>query len=372
MKTKRANLYLLYTLTAFSLLNFACGTANDQAIVLPVPPPTAQEHQRLQSSSPQRSRPDQASSAPAPLVIEEQAGIPYCETVLTIPVGEAGVAYRGVDTPGMEITGPNALAILSDSSMVVADLVGNRLLRYAPKGNLINIIDLYTKEIINIWDLVAFKDELILLEISLDVSPERHRVNRLTSNGKLLTSYDLPKGYRLQDGLTGISVDCEGQILLEIKGGQEFYRLIDSTGTPYLCNGKPYRVESTKLVADDVELETQLTAGFGGLKLLGVLADGSIYVVREDVVAQQPVITVDQTVHYMSADGLQLGVARVPIAEAYYYVMRNLAVGPDGYVYALLPRPDAVHIVRLKLFRSIAPLVPNAVAPLVTRSSARP
>jgi hypothetical protein len=122
------------------------------------------------------------------------------------------------------------------------------------------------------------------------------------------------------------------------------------------------------LVAGDVKLETQLTTGLGGLKLLGVLADGSVYVVREDVVAQQPV----KTVHYVSADGLQLGVARVPIAEAYYYVMRNLAVGPDGYVYSLLPRPDAVYIVRLKLFKSIAPLVPNAVAPLVTRSGAQP
>jgi hypothetical protein len=56
------------------------------------------------------------------------------ETVLTIPVGEAGVAYRGVDTPGMDITGPNALAVLSDMNVVVADLIGHRLLRYDPTG----------------------------------------------------------------------------------------------------------------------------------------------------------------------------------------------------------------------------------------------
>jgi len=187
MKAKRANSHILYTLIAFSLLNFACGTANNQAIVLPVPPPTAQEHQRLQPSSPQRS----PRHSPTPLVTEEQAGV-YYETVLTIPVGEAGVAYRGVDTPGMDIK------------------------------------------------------------------------------------------------RAGRSVRHER------------------------CGGR------------------------------------------------------------VSADGLQLGVARVPIAEAYYYVMRNLAAGPDGYVYSLLPRPDAVYIVRLKLFKSIAPLVPNAVAPFVTRSGARP
>jgi len=362
----------LCVLLAISLSNFACGPAN---LTLPVPT----------SESPSQPQLSSTPSSPPPIVIENYSDILY-ETVFTIPVGEAGVAYRGVDMPGMEITGPDALAILSDMSVVVADLIGNRLLSYDSKGKLLEAVDLYSQEIVNIWDLRTFKDELILLEISLNISPERYRVNRLSANGRLIAAYDIPRGYHLQDGLTGIAVDCEGQILLEMKSGYKYYRLVDSAGNlnfsdtnnDYLCSGKSYRVvgsdigKPAKLAAGNVELETQFTVGLGGLRLLGVLADGSVYVVREDVVAKQPMITVDQTVHYMSADGLQLGVARVPIAEAYYYVMRNLAVGPDGYVYALLPRPDAVHIVRLKLFRSIAPLVPNAVAPLVTRSSARP
>jgi hypothetical protein len=133
------------------------------------------------------------------------------------------------------------------------------------------------------------------------------------------------------------------------------------------------------LIAGNIRLETQLTTGFGGLRLLGVLEDGSFYVICEDVVSDDVVSddvvsegAVDQTVHYISADGLQLGLARVPIAETYYYVMRNLAIGPDGYVYALLPQPDSVHIIRLNFFRSIEPLVPSAVTPLVIISNVEP
>jgi hypothetical protein len=285
----------------------------------------------------------------------------------------------------MEITGPNALAILPDMSFFVADLIGNRLLRYDSKGNLLKTIDLYSIGIVNVADLRATNTELILLEISFKVSPERYRVNRLSFDGKLVASYDIPEGYHLENGLTGISVDCEGEILLELEGGSKLYQLVDSKGnlnvartiSDYLCYGKSYRVinpvfgKTAYVIAGNIRLETQLTTGFGGLGLLGVLEDGSFYVTRDDVVTEA-VIQVDQTVHYISADGLQLGVARVPIAETYYYVMRNLAIGPDGYVYALLPQADSVHIIRLNFFRSIEPLIPSAVTPLVTISNVKP
>ncbi|MGD0613007.1 MAG: hypothetical protein ABSB41_16035 [Anaerolineales bacterium] len=102
-----------------------------------------------------------------------------------------------------------------------------------------------------------------------------------------------------------------------------------------------------------------------------MLQDGSFYAIREDVVSES-VVQVDQTVHSISVGGMQQGIARVPIAEYYYYVMRNLAVGPDGCVYALLPQPDSVHIIRLNFFKSLNPLIPDAIAPLVTLSTAKP
>ena len=392
MNIKTASMLQLYTLLLVTvLLLFACTTTNSQVI----PPPTTLPAFTPQPTvTPRPTSVPTAPSSPTPvstpissIVIENQPDILY-ETIFTIPVGEAGVTYQGVGIPGMEITGPNALAILPDMSFFVADLIGNRLLRYDSRGKLLKTIDLYSIGIVNVADLRATNTELILLEISFKISPERYRVNRLSFDGELAASYDIPEGYHLENGLTGISVDCEGEILLELEGGYKLYRLVDSKGnlnvasttSDYLCYGKSYRVinpgpgKTPTLIAGNIRLETQLTTGFGGLRLLGVLEDGSFYVIREDVVSDDVVSegAVDQTVHYISADGLQLGLARVPIAETYYYVMRNLAIGPDGYVYALLPQPDSVHIIRLNFFRSIEPLVPSAVTPLVIISNVEP
>lgn len=314
----------------------------------------------------------------APTVIAQTGVEAFYDTLFVIPVSEGSLQYFGGDQPDSEINGPNAIAVLPDGSFVIADLVGNRLWRYDPTGKVINTIDLSSMDIKQITDLRANSTELIILE----EWGERYRVHRLSFDGELLANYDIPKGFHLEDGLTGIAVDCDGNILLEMEGGSRFFRLVDAQGnleatiikTDFLCNGKAYRIATIgpfttpQLTAGDITLETELTTGFGGLNLLNVLKDGSFFVVRDDVVNDQ----VDQTVHYMSADGEQLGVARVPIEERYYYIMRNLAVGPDGNVYAILPQPDSIHIIRLNFYKNLQPLIPGAAEPLITVSTANP
>jgi len=317
----------------------------------------------------------------APTVIAQTGVEAFYDTLFVIPVGEGSLQYFGGDQPDSEINGPNALAVLPDRSFAIADLVGNRVWRYDPTGQVLKTIDLSSMDINQITDLRANSTELIILE----EWGERYRVHRLSFAGELLTSYDIPKGFHLEDGLTGIAVDCIGDILLEMEGGSRLYRLVDAQGnleatiikTDYLCNGKTYRIATAgpfttpQLIAGNITLETDLTTGLGGLNLLNVLKDGSFFVVRDDVVKDQ-VIQVDQTVHYMSADGVQLGVARVPTEERYYYIMRNLAVGPDGNVYALLPLPKSVNIIRLNFYKNLEPLIPGAVDPLITVSTTNP
>lgn len=316
----------------------------------------------------------------APTVIAQTGVEAFYDTLFVIPVGEGSLQYFGGDQPDSEINGPNAIAVLPDGSFVIADLVGNRLWRYDSTGQLLKSIDLYSIEIEQVTDLRSTNTELFVLEIR----NERYRVNRLSFDGELIASYDIPVGFHSENGLMGTAVDCEGDVLLEI-AGSDLYRLVDSQGnltqtiakTDYYCNGKPYRVINSglgttpKFIAGSIPLETQLTTGFGGLNLLAVLQDGSFFVIREDVVNDR-VIQVDQTVHYINAGGVQQGVARVPLAEYYYYIMRNLAVSPDGNVYAILPQPDSVHIIRLNFYKSLEPLIPGAVEPLITVSTTNP
>ena len=316
-------------------------------------------------------------SVPPPQILPgESAGDAY-ETVLSFPAGKTGFPYRGIDMPGMEITGPNAFGIFSDGRVVIADLIDNRLWLFTSSGELLRHIDLYPLGIFNVSDLQIHQDEIYVLEIYLDL-PVHYRINLLSPDGALKTYYDIPEGYHLENGLTGFQIDCGGQIFLNMAGQLRLLPLLSqsliaaSSHDLYECNGKSYAVletirgEKPKISAGSLTLGTSLTFGLGGLSLLKVNPDGSFFVVRSDVVNDR-IIQVDDTVHFISADGSQLGVARVPVAERYYYVMRNLTVGPDGNVYCLLPRPNSLMLVRLKFYTALTPLLPGAEAPVITR-----
>jgi hypothetical protein len=128
---------------------------------------------------------------------------------------------------------------------------------------------------------------------------------------------------------------------------------------------------SSKFKAGDVTYVTQLTTGFGGLISLGVYPYGGFYLIRDDVVNSQ-VIQVDKTVHFISADGIVQGMARVPLSEFYYPVRRSMAIDPSGDVFVMLPRSDSIDIIRLNFYAQLEPLVPGAVIPKITVSPNTP
>jgi len=309
--------------------------------------------------------------APTPVVTVGPG--PIYEVVFSIQLGQDGIQYRGLDVPDMEITGPNNLAVLGDGSFVLSDLIGNRLLWYSREGQFLREVDLYSLDILNVSNLRATDDELLVLEISFGVSPERYRIARLSASGDLLARYDLPHGLHLEDGLSGIGVGCNGEIFVELEGGARIYSLTETDGeyrfqfSPegYTCEGRNYQMLLGSLaVLGDARVETGLTYRMGGLLLLQVNRDGSTYLIRDDVVTE-PVITVDRTVHFMDARGRQIAVAREPIDERLYYVPGELAVGPDGEVYHLIPRREQLDIVRLNFYESLDPLIPGAQPPIV-------
>jgi hypothetical protein len=314
--------------------------------------------------------------------IHEGEGGNY-SVLFSIPVGKgAEIKYRGGGDS--EINGPNAIAVLPDGTIVVADIVGNRLFRYDQVGLLLKIIDLEEVDIFNVVDLRFKGNEIYLLEIS----GSRYRVDRITTDGKLISSDEFPpnfpigeSGLTLANVLTGIAVDCVGNILLEVADSSELFRLVDiKNSTPpsemvkgYYCNGKNYRIinpgpkGTPKVIAGNISLETELTTGLGGFRLLDVLDDGSLYIIREDVVNEQ-VIKVDQTLHFIDAKGVVRGMARIPASEFLYYVMRSVTIDSTGEVLALLPRPNSIDIVRLKFYKQLEPLIPEAVKPNITNS----
>ena len=254
--------------------------------------------------------------SPTPIaqpVIHDQSGEMY-EVVFSIPVGKDSVIqYHNL--PGT-IEGPDAIAILPDGSVMILDFASNHLLHYDLNGKLQKIIVLDDLGIKLVRDLRIKGNELFLLQTFY----QEYRVHRLTLDGALIASeevpYLFPIGYddnKLENSLTGIAVDCQGNILLEVASGSILFHLKDvqSQAGPehvtqgYFCDEKRYWVanhifkpganQKPEIASDDIHCETQLTYGLGGFRLLDVFSDGGFYGIRDDMVNAQ-VVKVDQTV----------------------------------------------------------------------------
>ena len=339
------------------------------------PPTTGQDADQLAPTTPgapasaSPTLPPQTMVTPA-VPILDQPGEIY-QTLFSIPVGADGVEYFGAGVPEMQISGPNAIAIPDENTFAIADPIANRIRLYDFSGNLVDTIHLLKLNIHMILDLLAVQDTLLVMEVGFGPMPETNHIYRLSRSGALVSSYTLPPWASMENGLVGMQAGELGEIYLLMRGGEELYQVLDDRGAflptraeGFTHLGQVYWASGLVGKAGEVSFKTEFSHDLGGLRVLGILPDGSFFIVREDVVNDQ-VIQVDQTVHYLSPSGEQLGVARVPIGESYYPVTRPLVLGPDGNVYALLPRPNGVDILRLNFFKQLDPLLPGAVRPWV-------
>ena len=331
---------------------------------LALPTPTASSTNSPRSTTVSTLTPTGIPTPVVSILIHDKSG-PLYEMVFDVPVEEHGITYMGVDVPERERTGPQAFVVASDGSFYIADTVGGRVLHYNSTGDRLGIIK-PCDWVVGIADVAVIDFDVVFLDIATMVP----RVLRCSPDGKVVFSYDLPEGLRPENGLTGIAVGDNGEVLIELESGASLYQLTDTEGLyaprrleGRVQRGRLYQVASPYLIAGDARIEFKFSFGFGGLLyLLGTQADGSFYVVQEDVINMSPV-EVDQTVHYFNAEGRRLGMARAPLAEQFIpAVTHSLAVGPDGMVYAMITRRDHVEIVSLNFFEHLEPLLPSSTA----------
>jgi hypothetical protein len=93
-------------------------------------------------------------------------------------------------------------------------------------------------------------------------------------------------------------------------------------------------------------LPIQVENGVGSVQPLGVDTQGQIYVLVTEMLPGQDV-RVDRTVRRYTSDGMLVAVARVPVIGRYMAPERDVILGPDGQVYALLVLSDHALVIRL-------------------------
>ncbi len=292
------------------------------------------------------------------------------EVLFTIPMGEKGenpIQYEGVDVVDALTWGPSAFTVADDGSFWIANTVGNSLLHYDVGGTLLGIIDLEGL-VVGATDVEVANSGIWVL----DQSSMPPKVLSFAPNGTLLEKHDLPLGLHLEDGLSGIGLGDQGELLIEREGDTYITQFTDAEGNfveptmtrGYTHNGVVFSANSSGIgsatpnqgtvVAGDLRIEIKTKYDLGGVRILGFGLKDDIFVILEELSQDsEGALLVDQTVQHYDASGKYLGVARVPLSEQYIYVQQGVALGPNGSVYFLATRPDRVEIWRLSFKQSI-------------------
>lgn len=280
------------------------------------------------------------------------------EVIFTIPIGNQGIHYAGNNNQDSFTWGPAAFTVAPDGTFWIADTPDNHLLHYSPKGVLLDKIAI-GGYIIGAGDLEVTPKEIWIL----DIASFPPKVVQFSLNGKMLRVYNMPKGLYLEDGLSGIVSGNDGSLLIDLGDDKTTTRLISATGIEeqsviggYEFEDKIYTAFSPDLrekdiskgylIAGNQRINIQVANNLGGLRILHINPDGSFVVEVVEFVLNFA-FHVDQKIYRYDPAGNFIGMARAPLGEQYTFVAHNIAVGPDGDVYALITRPNGGEIQKL-------------------------
>jgi hypothetical protein len=287
---------------------------------------------------------------------EQVVSVPITnEILLTIRNDQPYRGRAGDPKPDWIGWGAQAFSIDPQGDFWLLDTAAQpqRLLHLVPPYDDPRIISLEGL-VVGAADVEAARDAISILGIA----SQPPRVVKLAPDGKTLASYDLPKGLWPEDGLTGIALAQDGELLVELEAGSTIYRLFDQDGQVdpqrlegYTFGNRLFRVQASRFTkagtihAGDVTVEVTVEQVLGGLWVLGAAPDGSFYVEIYEM-SESLAESGEREIRRYSAAGDLLGIA-LPLLSS-IYADKDLVVGPDGLVYQLVSNPDhSVQIVRL-------------------------
>ena len=348
------------------------------------PVPAATQAEILPSETP-AATPQDGQAQETPLHTLSADGInPETEVVFTITNDEPLSGVAGEPVPDWLAWGAQAFTVAPDGSFWILDEAAAhppRLLHYGPEGARLGEISL-EGQVAGAVDVVV--GEVIWV---LDIASQPARVVSFDRDGLLLDAVSIPEtlfeheGVYVSNMLDDLQLGEWGELVLKGPAGPDLYEFLDEAGETSArrlegadYGGHLYRTEYPDLVIVDghsIEIDPVTPDGnVIGIDLLGVRPDGDFYaaVTEERVMAGQTTGYL-RVVHAYTLNGDHLGVSLPPESAVWVESNRDLAVGLDGALYALVSREDhSVEVLRLgfapELSVTPAPVPPVSPVPL--------
>ena len=270
-----------------------------------------------------------------------------------VAVGPDGVTF---EEDGAPPSGPSSFTIMSDGSVVIADsmAVGRgepRLLHFDRTGEPIGTIDLAQQEVVSIVDVASDGDRLAVLDVF--VAMNRYRVLILSTDGGLIDVFEVPDGFHLEDGLTGLEWDDEGP-LLSFEFGARYARIAPGADPrpEQVLILEGLEVEITRgegrvaeVRVEDSTFRVERATDLGGINLIGLAPDRTWALVVDEVDPDADTIEVTRRLLRYTASGELLAETAFAAGQQYVAISHPLEMAADGEIFYMRSTPSGVTFV---------------------------
>lgn len=293
--------------------------------------------------------PNQLSAAPSP----SPTGTPaQTSIVLSIPVGEGGVALENDDAEELEPWGPTAFTSGPDGTLYVADAVNSKILRFRPDKSQLPSIEVANAVLIT--DITVSNDTIYVLDqgVTPPAIIELNLAGELKEKVVLSTApHGGLKNFREVRSLSGLELAADQDVLLQFEAGAatrnmdkqvelaaSLRSLLFSVRMRPLRDQAKHGGRAEVLLNGNLFAEIKVDNLVAQVKVLGPDNAGDVFVVVDEITPTAEV-NIDQTVRRYASNGDWKGMARVPIRDMYTFMEDNVK-WLNGEVKAFITRKN--------------------------------
>lgn len=261
------------------------------------------------------------------------------------------IPYESSAGPESLAWGPTGI-FAAGGNFLIADNKSHTFHELSQRGTSIRTVN-YARDTVGIIDIAPLDADIV----ALDLAAAEPTLVRFDSNLAMKSRSILPLD---ASAISGIAADDQG-ILVELRGGEELYRVLSWDDRAELEKVQSYRLLGLEISIEAAAGDTRTRIVHVGSMIAKIhtqhqlvraepiqAVNDSIYLLVEDLRPSDRV-EVSQTVWQITLAGEIAGVAEIPINERHTAMPHGVAIDAEGRPMVLISRETELELRRLEL-----------------------